>query len=150
MDFHYRYPVNASPSTLWDVVSDVLTVSTCIPGAGDVVKADDGTYTGVVNVRVGPVSLGLNGRITVDALDADARKISLSGEAADKRVPGNVRVRIHMTVEDKGANSSELVVDSEAQIMGKLGEFGQGLIKRKADGMMKDFGENVTKRVQQS
>ena len=46
-------------------------------------------------------------------------------------------------------DTSGLVVDSEANIMGKLGEFGQGIIKRKADGIMKDFGQNLVKKVEQ-
>ena len=75
------------------------------------------------------------------------RKISLTGEGADRKVPGNVRVRIKMAVEPADPGSSVLVVDSEANIMGKLGEFGQGIIRRKAEGILKDFGENLAKKV---
>ena len=52
------------------------------------------------------------------------------------------------TVQPKEGGSSELTVDSEANVMGKLGEFGQGIIRRKADGIMKEFGQNLAKRVQ--
>jgi hypothetical protein len=34
--------------------------------------------------------------------------------------------------------------------MGKLGEFGQGIIKRKADGIMRDFGKNLSRAVEAS
>jgi carbon monoxide dehydrogenase subunit G len=147
MDFHYVYSVKASPSELWAVVSDVPTVGGCIPGATDVVQATDGTYTGTVKVRVGPIGLGLNGKLTVDEIDAEAKTIAFSGEGADRKVPGSVRVKIRMAVTGTGTES-ELVVDSEANILGKLGEFGQGIIKRKADGMMKDFGKNLTAKVE--
>ena len=148
MDFHYTYPVNAPADKLWEVVSDIPTVGACIPGATDIKEADDGTYQGTVKVRVGPIGLGLNGKLSVDAIDADARTIAFTGEGADRKVPGNVRVKIKMAVSGSG-DTSELVVDSEANIMGKLGEFGQGIIKRKADGIMKDFGKNLAKRVEQ-
>ncbi len=148
MDFHYTYPVNAPADKLWEVVRDVPTVGACIPGATDIREADDGTYLGTVKVRVGPIGLGLNGKLSVDELDADARTIAFTGEGADRKVPGNVRVKIKMAVSGSG-DTSELVVDSEANIMGKLGEFGQGIIKRKADGIMKDFGANLAKKVEQ-
>ena len=148
MDFHYTYPVNAPADKLWEVVRDVPTVGACIPGATDIREADDGTYLGTVKVRVGPIGLGLNGKLSVDELDADARTIAFTGEGADRKVPGNVRVKIKMAVLGSG-DTSELVVDSEANIMGKLGEFGQGIIKRKADGIMKDFGANLAKKVEQ-
>ncbi len=147
MDFHYRYDVDAPAEDLWAVVSDVPTVGTCIPGASDVRQADDGSFIGTVRVRVGPISLALNGKLTVDELDVTARRIALSGAGADRRVPGNVGIKIRMAVEEKGAGS-ELIVDSEANILGKLGEFGQGIIRRKADGIMKEFGANVARKVE--
>ncbi len=147
MDFHYRYNVSADPDELWALVSDIPTVGMCIPGASDVRADGDASYAGMVKVRVGPISLGLNGKLTVDEIDNAGRQISLTGEGADRKVPGNVRVRIKMAVEPADAGSSVLVVDSEANIMGKLGEFGQGIIRRKAEGILKDFGENLAKKV---
>jgi carbon monoxide dehydrogenase subunit G len=147
MDFHYTYAVNAPADKLWTIVKDIPTVGTCIPGAVDIKEGDDGEYTGTVKIRVGPISLGLNGKLSINSQDAEARSISFTGEGADRKVPGNVRVKISMRVSGEGA-TSELVVDSEANVMGKLGEFGQGIIKRKADGIMKDFGQNLTKLVE--
>ena len=149
MDFHYTYSVKAPADKLWAFVSDVPTVGMCIPGAADVTQSEDGTYLGVVKVRIGPVSLGLAGKLAVQEIDEAARTISLSGEGADRRVPGNVGVKIKMSVSAAEGDTSELVVDSEANVMGKLGEFGQGLIRRKADGMMKSFGENLSKKVEE-
>ena len=148
MDFHYTYQVKASPEKLWEFVTDIPTVGLCIPGAADVVANEDGSYSGVVKVRVGPIGLGLAGKLTVSSRDDAQRQIAMIGEGADKKVPGNVRVKIDMAVQDAGDGTANLVVDSDANIMGKLGEFGQGSIKRKADGIMKDFGQNLTRRVE--
>jgi len=149
MDFHYTYPVNAPVNKLWDVVRDIPTVGSCIPGATDIKEAGDGTYLGTVKVRVGPISLGLDGKLSVDELNQDTRTIAFTGEGADRKVPGNVRVKIRMAVSGSDDTASQLVVDSEANIMGKLGEFGQGIIKRKADGIMKEFGKNLAEKVEQ-
>ena len=149
MEFHYTYPVKAPADKLWEFVSDIPTVGSCIPGATDIKEAGDGTYQGTVKVRVGPIGLGLNGKLSIDEVDAAAKTIAFTGEGADRKVPGNVRVKIKMAVSGSG-DTSELVVDSEANIMGKLGEFGQGIIKRKADGIMKDFGKNLTQKVEQA
>ena len=147
MDFHYTYNVKAAPDALWAFVTDIPTVGMCIPGAEEVAANGDGTYSGVVKVRVGPVGLGLAGKLAVDSRDDAARRIAMTGEGADRKVPGSVRVKIDMAVEDRGNGESALVVDSDANIMGKLGEFGQGVIKRKADGMMKEFGQRLAQRV---
>ncbi|MQF86149.1 MAG: hypothetical protein FI734_01605 [SAR202 cluster bacterium] len=148
MEFNYTYKVNASPEQLWSFVTDIPTVGLCIPGATDVSENEDGTYSGTVKIRVGPVALGLVGKLSVDNRDDNNRTITMTGEGADRKVPGNVRVKISMSVQDTNDSSSELTVNSDANIMGKLGEFGQGIIKRKADGIMKDFGQNLAKRVE--
>ena len=148
MEFNYTYKVKASTSQLWSFITDIPTVGLCIPGAADVSENEDGTYSGTVKVRVGPVALGLAGKLSVDSRDDNNLTITMTGEGADRKVPGNVRVKISMSVQSPGDGSSELVVNSEANIMGKLGEFGQGIIKRKADGIMKDFGQNLAKRVE--
>ena len=147
MEFQYRYSVRATPDELWRFVTDVPSVGMCIPGASDVTADPDGSYHGAVKVRVGPVALTLHGKLSVEASDPEARRIVLAGEGADARVPGNVRVRITMTVEPKDAELTDLVVVSEANILGKLGEFGQGIIRRKADGIMKSFGQNLIDKV---
>ena len=147
MDFHYIYTINAPPERLWEVVTDVPKVGSCIPGATDIKETGDGTYTGTVKVRVGPIGLGLNGKMHVESQDDAAKVVNMIGEGADRKVPGNVRVKIKMAVSGSG-ESSELAVDSDAAIMGKLGEFGQGIIKKKADGIMNDFGKNLKKLVE--
>ncbi len=148
MDFHYAYNVKTTPEQLWAFVTDLPAVGQCIPGAEDISQDENGGYSGVVKVRVGPVALGLAGKLEVVSRDDDARRIAMTGEGADRKVPGNVRVKINMAVEEGGEGGSTLVVDSDANIMGKLGEFGQGVIKRKADGIMKEFGQNLARRVQ--
>ena len=147
VEFQYRYSVRATPDELWGFVSDVPTVGMCIPGASDVKPDPDGSFRGTVKVRVGPVALTLAGKLTVEASDSEARRIVLTGEGADSRVPGSVRVRITLSVEPKDAELTDLVVISEANILGKIGEFGQGIIRRKADGIMKDFGQNLSDKV---
>ena len=39
--------------------------------------------------------------------------------------------------------TSELVVTTDAQILGKIGEFGQPVVKRKADQTMTEFVANL-------
>ena len=147
MEFNYTYKVSAPPEALWAFVTDIPSVGACIPGASDI-EESEGAYTGTVKVRVGPVALGLAGKLSVDSRDDAAMRVAMTGEGADRKVPGNVRVKIEMAVEDAGGGASSLAVRSDANIMGKLGEFGQGIIKRKTDGIMQEFGRNLTKRVQ--
>jgi carbon monoxide dehydrogenase subunit G len=59
---------------------------------------------------------------------------------------GGIRVQMVMQLHPQGPESTELVVDTDAVFMGKLGEFGYPLIRKKADSMMRDFAEKVVQR----
>ena len=38
-------------------------------------------------------------------------------------------------------------MDTDVSIMGKIGEFGQPIIRKKADTMLKEFVENIKKQL---
>jgi carbon monoxide dehydrogenase subunit G len=48
-----------------------------------------------------------------------------------------------MRLSELDPNQTELIVTTEAQVMGKLGEFGQPVMRKKADSMMQEFSRNI-------
>ncbi len=60
---------------------------------------------------------------------------------------GAVSGKTTMMLKELGANQSELVVETDVNILGKIGEFGQPIIRKKADSMLKEFVENIKKQL---
>ena len=56
---------------------------------------------------------------------------------------GGVFVSMHISLDENGTQETQLTISSEARLMGKLGEFGQPVIRRKADKIVADFAKNV-------
>jgi len=52
-----------------------------------------------------------------------------------------------MQLVPQDAETTDLVIETETTFMGKLGEFGQPIIRRKADGQMKEFAKNLQAKV---
>jgi carbon monoxide dehydrogenase subunit G len=52
-----------------------------------------------------------------------------------------------MVLKEISANQTELLVDTDVNILGKIGEFGQPIIRKKADSMLKEFVENIKKQL---
>ena len=42
---------------------------------------------------------------------------------------------------------TEFVVETDVNILGQIGEFGQPIIRKKADAMLKEFVENIKKQL---
>lgn len=140
-----QIPVAREP--LWDFLMDVPRVAKSLPGVESVKQLDDTTYEGALSVRVGPIKLNLQGKIILEEQNKTDWRAALRAEAKDRMAAGAVSGKTTMTLKELGANQSELFVETDINILGKIGEFGQPIIRKKADAMLKEFVENIKKQL---
>lgn len=148
MNIEQRATIAVGREELWEFLMDVPKVATCIPGVESVTPQGDDKYTGQMKVRVGPISLTFQGVVTLEERDKENWRATLRAEGNDRRVGGGVDTTAQMTLIEKGPAETELVVQSDARLLGKIGEFGQPLIRKKADDMMKQFVGCVASKFQ--
>ena len=147
MKFNQRAVVAVAREPLWDFLMDVPKVAQSLPGVEKIEQLDPDTYQGTLKVRVGPISINLQGKIIVEERDRDNWRATLRADASDRLAAGAVRAKTSMELKDLSATETELLVDTDVSIMGKIGEFGQPIIRRKADAMLKEFVENIKKQL---
>lgn len=147
MHFENRARVPASREALWAFLMDITQIGTCIPGVEEVRELDADNYLGVMKVRVGPIGLRFEGKMAVAERDTTQWRAVMKAEGADKRAGGAVKATITMTLQGISPTETELLVVTEANVMGKIGEFGQPVMRKKADSIMKEFADNIGKRV---
>jgi len=140
-----QIPVAREP--LWNFLMDVPRVAKSLPGVESVSKIDDTTYEGALTVRVGPIKLNLQGKIILEEQNKDAWRAALRAEAKDRMAAGAVNGKTTMSLKEINASQTELVVETDVSILGKIGEFGQPIIRKKADSMLKEFVENIKKQL---
>lgn len=147
MKFNQNAKIPVAREPLWDFLMDVPTVAKSLPGVETVKKIDDSTYEGALKVRVGPISLNLQGKIIVEEQDRQNWRATLRAEAKDRMAAGAVSGKTTMILKEVGSHESELVVETDVNILGKIGEFGQPIIRKKADSMLKEFVENIRQQL---
>ena len=147
MKFTQSAQIAVAREPLWNFLMDVPKVAQSLPGVESVSKIDDTTYQGALKVRVGPISLNLQGRIIVEERDHENWRAALRAEAKDRMAAGAVNGKTRMTLKELSADQTELLVETDVNILGKIGEFGQPIIRKKADTMLKEFVENIKKQL---
>lgn len=147
MKFSQSATVPAGREPLWQLLMDIPRVATCLPGVQDVEQVDSETYQGTLKVRVGPISLSLQGKIVLEEKDQEAWRAALRAEAEDRRVAGAMRGKSTMELKELSAGETELTVETDVNILGKIGEFGQPIIRKKADQMLNTFIDNIKKEL---
>ena len=147
MKFSQTAQIPVAREPLWNFLMDVPKVAKSLPGVESVSKIDDTTYQGVLTVRVGPIKLNLQGKIILEEQNKEAWRAALRAEAKDRMAAGAVNGKTTMNLKEISANLTELVVDTDVNILGKIGEFGQPIIRKKADSMLKEFVDNIKKQL---
>lgn len=147
MKFSQRVVIPVAREPLWDFLMDVPKVARSLPGVESVTPIDDTTYQGALKVRVGPIALNLQGKIILEERDRANWRAALRAEANDKMVSGAVKGRTSMELKEIGPKETELSVETDVSILGKIGEFGQPIIRKKADAMLQEFVGNIKKQL---
>jgi carbon monoxide dehydrogenase subunit G len=93
-------------------------------------------------VKVGPVRLSLQGTISVEEQDRTAWSARMRADANDRRLGGGIRARMHLTLTPAEAGT-HVRIDTDLTVLGKIGEFGQPIIRRKADTLLAEFARNL-------
>ena len=147
MNFIHSCVIPVGQEVLWNFLMDVPKVSQCVPGVQDVAAQGANVYEGTMKVRVGPISLNLHGQIHIASQDPEAGRATMSADANDKKIWGGIRSRMSMLLSPVSAQETEFKVETEVTVFGKLGEFGQPIVRKKADAMMQEFAENVRRQL---
>ena len=147
MKFNQRAVIPVAREPLWDFLMDVPKVARSLPGVETVNKIDDTTYQGTLKVRVGPIALNLQGKIILELRDRGSWHATLRAEASDRMAAGAVKGKTSMELKEISPKETELLIETDVSILGKIGEFGQPIIRKKADTMLREFVENIKKQL---
>jgi hypothetical protein len=127
---------------LWDFLMDVPAVGRCVPGVETIEAVDGSVYKGGLKVQIGPIRLSLEGTITVEEADRNAWRARMRAEANDRRLGGGIRARLSLTLTPVEIGT-RVQIDTDLAVLGKIGEFGQPIIRRKADALLEEFARNL-------
>ena len=139
--------IPAPAERVWDFMMDVPQVSTCVPGVESVAQISDDKYNGVIGIKIGPVALHMKGEVTLVEQNRDEWTARMDVEATDRRIPGNVNAKAWMRLAPREDGQTELAIHTEASILGKLGQFGQAVMKKKADQIVAEFARNMAAKL---
>ena len=146
MHFENRAVVALPRERLWTYLMDMRNVGECLPGVDTVREVDPDTYLGTMRLRVGPISLRFEGTVKVVERNREQWLAVMQAEGNDRAAGGAVKARIEMRLADDGPDRTQLEVVTEATVLGKVGEFGQPVMRKKADSIMQEFATNVGTR----
>ena len=147
MTFTQTCTITASRDIVWDFLMQAENVARCLTGVEALKQLDQDNYEGTLRVKVGPIALSLQGTLRVEARDREQWHGAMRAEAKDRRLGGGLRAHLSMDLREKGPTETEMCITLEAHMLGKIGEFGQPVIRKKADAMLQEFAVQVSQQL---
>ena len=140
--------VPAGLEETWTALMDVPTAAKWVPGVVEVAADGDGCYRGSLKARVGPMSMTLSGTVTVEEQEPGSGRARFLVEASDRRVGGGVRTTMVVQLAEMPSGETEVAIETDTTFMGRLGELGQPVIRRKAQSTIEEFARNLSRELE--
>lgn len=139
MELTNEFTVPVPVERAWEVLTDVELIAPCLPGA-QLQEVEGDEYRGIVKVKVGPITAQYKGAATFQEQDEAARRLVLKAEGRDTRGQGSASALITVTMQEQ-AGSTQVNVDTDLTIKGKVAQFGRGMIADVSAKLLTQFVE---------
>ncbi|MCZ6782578.1 MAG: SRPBCC family protein [Proteobacteria bacterium] len=142
-----RFPVAAPPEQVFAFLLDPERIVACMPGAALDEVESERVFLGSVRVKLGAVTLVYKGRLELSEVDDAGHRVRAVGEGREKGGAGKVKLRLDARVDGDGAGGSQVTVEAEVELAGRIVRFGRGMIESVAKQLFGAFAEAVRARL---
>lgn len=127
---------------IWAIIEDTTVLAACLPGAEILEDFGDDQYKGRMRVSLGPVRLAFLGDVRILDRNEEAHRVRVIGQAADAS-SGDVAAVVDLVVESQGEGRTALRAVAELHMVGRIAQFGRGLVNDVSRDMFEQFATNI-------
>ncbi|KAA3639642.1 MAG: hypothetical protein DWP92_04350 [Armatimonadetes bacterium] len=143
MNVSERFEVGRSIDDVWPLFKDVPGLAQCLPGAELTSVNDDGSYSGKVSVKLGPISASFEGKATVD-FDDQAHTARIEGRGVDRSGGSQGQVVVDVVLAETATRHTDVAIDAKVTLAGPIAQFGRtGLVSEVSRRLIDEFSECV-------
>ena len=147
MKIEDTFILKTSQDEVWNAITDPDIVAPCVPGCQKVQVLGPNIYSAEVKVKIGPIKAKfyLNVEVTRETPPVEVRSTTRGEEGSKASV---LQAESIVRLKQIDANTTEVYYCSDVNIIGRLGKFGFGIMKKKAKTLGDQFAEAFRKTVE--
>ena len=133
------FRVQSPVDRVWSYLLDPAQIVDCLPGAELTEVQDARTYLGRVKVKVGPVTASYAGKATIVEADVPQRRMRLVAEGKESAGAGAAKMAMTSELVVLPDGATEVHVEATIDVVGKVAQFGRGLMETVSRELFKQF-----------
>lgn len=142
--------VTTDPDQCWQTLTDMPRLVSWVSLVDDAKELEPlKRYTAVLTDRLGPFSLRAELDINVTEVHV-ARHIRVQAAGEDRQVSSRIRVDARMSLDPLEDGRTQVSVSGTYEVVGRVATLGAGMIRKKADGVLREFFDHAAKELEGS
>jgi uncharacterized protein len=143
------FAVAAPRAEVWLKITDPALMASCIPGCEEIEHLSPTRYRAKVTVAVGPIKASFN--LVVDVTSEEPPERVLSTTRGEEGTQASiVSAENVLSLADLIDGGTQISYESEVSVTGRLGKFGLGVMKKKAEALGNQFAASFRAKVETS
>jgi carbon monoxide dehydrogenase subunit G len=138
--------LDAPPARVWALLLDPNAMGACVPGMESIEVVSDDEYVAVMKVKIAFISARFKLKTRIVERD-EPRYLRAEGTGEDASVASSLKQTSEMWLQERDVGGTELRMKVKVDVLGRMGTFGLGVMKTKADRMWDEFGVNAAARL---
>jgi uncharacterized protein len=146
MQLESTFKVPVPVDVAWNTLLDYPRLARCMPGAS-VTEVTGDDVLGQVKVKLGPVSITYQGKVTFTEKDEARHRIVASAAGREVRGSGTASAQVTAVLTDAG-DATEVSVVTDLNITGKPAQFGRSVVAEVSERLIAQFAENLARELE--
>jgi uncharacterized protein len=148
MKIEGSFEVDAPLDAVWTHIRDPKLVASCMPGCTGVEALSPTLHRASIGVALGPIKAAFNVEIEIlEEIEQSSIRSRTRGEEGGRA--STVSSDNLLRLEALGEAKTLLIYSSEVSVVGRLGRFGLGVMRKKAESMGRDFAVRFGQKLQE-
>ena len=143
-----NFTIGASIGDVWDFMTDIEKVSSCIPGAKYVGDLDDNCHAVMLTIKVGPIKSSYKSEVSIRNLDVNNHTLEIEGRGIDVKGKGGATMEMVGSLTDSGDGITEINGDSTVTIQGMLAQFGSRMVEDVSNQLFLQFTKSLATKLE--
>ena len=141
------FTVRAPRERVWGFLTDPARMVPCIPGCQEIQIVGPNAYRARVRVSVGPIKAEFNLEVEVEE-EVPPRLVRSITRGEEGTRASTLLAKSVLELEEIEPGATAVRYSSEIAVMGRLGKFGLGVMKKKAEALGAEFAKIVSQRIE--
>ena len=142
------FSIRAPIRDVWNFMTDVEKVSTCIPGAQYEDDLGDNQHSVMLVIKVGPIRSSYRSTVSIRSMDDESYTIEIEGQGTDTKGKGGATMEMVGKLTENEDGTTEINGDSTVKIQGMLAQFGSRMVEDVSNQIFLQFTRSLAAKLE--